>query len=139
MNLSNWVLLVVCLDNNGMNHRTLPPTNIELLVLGLAMSLLTMPMSNWERHNSKNWWWLGLGLTSLLPYFIARICGFHLFSNFTCDTWHNKSFTSNTNRWHTSLKSRAWFEWNYYMHPLLLEQGCYFMNLQAWEWAGEHE
>ncbi len=54
MNLSNWVLLVVCLDNNGMNHRTIPPTNIELLVLGLEMSLLTMPMSNWERHNSKN-------------------------------------------------------------------------------------
>jgi hypothetical protein len=46
MNLSNWVLLVVCLDNKGMNPRTLPPTNIELLVLGLAMSLLTVLMSN---------------------------------------------------------------------------------------------
>jgi hypothetical protein len=75
----------------------------------------------------------------LLPHFIARICGFHLFSNFTCATWYNKSFTSNTNRWHTSLKSRAWLEWNYYMCPLLLKQACYFMNLRVWEWVGEHE
>jgi len=43
-----------------------------------------MLISNQERHNSKNWQWLVLGLTSLLPHFIVGISGFHLFPNFTC-------------------------------------------------------